>query len=152
MEPVPPPDPAMTDLTTKRGNPLFHHEGYLYTKDKVSKGDPSVIFWRCIKKNQCKGRICTRDGVFEALRCDHTHNPSAAETDARKVAHVVRSKALTTQETPSAIVNSVLSGVRNGSFVVIANAPAMKRSILRQRQSSNLKCLNLTSSSELQIP
>ena len=54
-------------LTTKRGRPIFSYEGHLYTKDKESKQDPSLTFWRCIKKDECKGRLVTRDGVFDAI-------------------------------------------------------------------------------------
>ena len=73
-------NPDAAALTTKRGRPMFHYEGHLYTKDKASKQDPSLTFWRCIKKDECKGRLVTQDGVFNAIKCGHTHDPSAAET------------------------------------------------------------------------
>ena len=70
--------PLLIDLLHE---PMFNYEGHLYTKDKASKQDPSLTFWRCIKKDECKGRLVTRDGVFDAIKCGHTHDPSAAETD-----------------------------------------------------------------------
>ena len=79
-------NPDAAALTTKRGRPLFHYEGHLYTKDKASKQDPSLTFWRCIKKDECKGWLVTQNGVFNAIKCGHTHDPSAAETGARRVA------------------------------------------------------------------
>ena len=42
-------------VSTERGKRKFTHDGFIYIRNKASKKDPSLIFWRC--ENECKVRI-----------------------------------------------------------------------------------------------
>ena len=44
-------------LESYRGKRKFTHDGFIYIRNKASKKDPSLIFWRCENKNECKVRI-----------------------------------------------------------------------------------------------
>ena len=65
-------------ILSKRDNPKFSHNGYLFVFDKRSKKDTSIKFWRCENKNECKARIHTKyDEVTKELN-HHSHGSSAA--------------------------------------------------------------------------
>ena len=49
-------------ILSKSGKEKFLHNGYIYVFDRCSSRDPSIKFWRCERKNACKGRIHTKDG------------------------------------------------------------------------------------------
>jgi len=52
---------------SKRDKPKLSHDGYLYVSDKCSKSNPSLLFWRCESKNECKGRVHTNNEVVKKV-------------------------------------------------------------------------------------
>jgi hypothetical protein len=69
----------MNQINSQREQKKFHHEGYLYVRDKAS-ADNTKIFWRCEKRwgtggiDRCPGRVWTNaaDDSYLSLRKPHT--------------------------------------------------------------------------------
>lgn len=59
-------------IVSKKGREKFVHNGYIYAFDRCSSRDPSIKFWRCERKNSCKGRIHTKDEVTNEIN-QHGH-------------------------------------------------------------------------------
>ena len=142
----------MSLLKTKRERPMFASQGYLYTKDKESKRDASLTFWRCVRKNECRGRITVRDGSVENLQCVHLHEPSPAAIDGTLVSNTVKRKAVETQESPSVIVNTSITDTPSGSLSSVSSTLGLKKIVLRKRSNIKKKTPNPSSLTELHLP
>ena len=100
---------------------MIINDGYAYTFDKPSKRQEGLSFWRCVRKQECRGRVSVLHGAVDSVKCEHSHDPSPSAIDGTLFANCVKRKASETQESPSVIVNSSLKDTPSGSLQALPN-------------------------------
>jgi len=90
---------------SKRDKPKFSHDVYLYVYDKCSKSDPSLLFWRCELKNECKERVHTENNVVVKKINELCHCASAVDLEVACIKTSLKCKAEETLEALSTTIN-----------------------------------------------
>ena len=73
-----------TEILSRQGKAKFAVDGNMFVFDRVSSCGTKK-FWRCERRNECKVRIHTRDGIVLKTIHEHTHDSSAAKVEAAAV-------------------------------------------------------------------
>ena len=123
-------------ILSKRDNPKFSHNGYLYVFDKRSKKDTSIKFWRCENKNECKARIHTKNDEVTKELNHHSHGSSAASVEVAEIKTSIKRRAGESQEQPSTIINFCTENVSQDTQGALPKLDAMKQ-IVREKKKQN---------------
>ena len=99
------------NILSKKSKPKFSHDGNIFVFDKCSRTDPSLKFWRCELKNECKGRIHTKNQEVVKLVNEHSHGASSVSVEVAKIKTSVKRKAEETLEVPSSIINVCIAKI-----------------------------------------
>jgi len=98
----------MDENLSKREKPKFSQDGYLYVCDKCSRSGQSLLFWRCELKNECKGRVHTKNNEAAKKVNEHCHCASAVDVGVACIKTCLKRKAEGTPEAPSTIINGCI--------------------------------------------
>lgn len=140
------------EILSKREKPKFSQDGYLYVFDKFSKKDPTLMFWRCELKNECKGRIHTMNNEVVKVVNEHSHGPSAVGVEVAAIKTNVKRKAEETLEVPSTVVNGCIDEISQAAQASLPNSEALKKLVRRKRNLIKSAPPNPTNARELVIP
>lgn len=81
-----------TVFTTEKGKDGLSYNDYCYRLDKT--GVDGTLYWRCIDKKSCKGRIATDPRYrHPTVRNDHDHPPVPTKSKIREVRTNLRNRA-----------------------------------------------------------
>jgi len=113
---------------SKRDKPKFSDDVYLYVYDKCSKSDPSLWFWRCELKNECKGRVHTKNKQVVKEVNEHCHCASAVGIEVACIKTSLKRKAEETLEAPPTTIYGYIENCYQASQGSLPNSHALKTS------------------------
>lgn len=123
----------MATIVSKRQKEKFTSDGFIYIFDRMSACG-SKIFWRCERKDYCKARIHTQNGIVVKTINKHLHDSSAAKVEVDLA--VTRMKRRIEEETPertSQVIDACLDGISEGALGAMPNQGALRKIIQRRR-------------------
>ena len=129
---------AFEIISTKRGGKKILHGGFDYIKKKkISDGREK---FECSKRqrNGCYASLILSGGKIEIVKSEHTHEADATYIEALKVRDEIRQKALSTNDAPHVILQSVSKKLDVQIAGKIPNSDNMKRKIRDKRQKLNI--------------
>ena len=139
-------------ILSKKNNPKFSHNGYLFVFDKHSKRDSVIKFWRCENKNECKARIHTSNNEVIKEKNEHSHGASAASVEVAAIKTSVKRRAEECQDQPSAVINSCTENISQAAQGALPSADLMRQMVKRRRKQLDLAPPNPVHICELVIP
>ena len=139
-------------ILSKKGRDKFVHNDYIYVFDRCRSGDPSIKFWRCERKNSCKGRIHTKDGEVINEINQHGHGSSAASVEAAHVKCAIKHRATETLENTSTVINQCLTEVSQAAHGVLPRMDSLKKTVRRTRNEAQQAPCNPVNLFDLEIP
>lgn len=132
------------EIISQKGKRKFAHDGYLYVFGERSKKDPELLFWRCERKQFCKGRIHTKDGKVMKIIGLHTHDPSALKVEVAQVKTDLKRKA----ENRSWVTNSLVKTSTEEAPLEVQHAlpqaASMKATVRRVRKKMSPSLLAIS--------
>ena len=140
------------NILSKKSKPKFSHDGYIYVFDKCSKTNPSLKFWRCELKNECKDRIHTKNQEVVKLVNEHSHGASSVSVEVAKIKTSIKRKAEETLEMPSSVINVCIANSSQAALAALPTSDAMKKIVLRKRNQLYSVPPSPHSARELVIP
>ena len=95
---------------TKRDAPKLLHGGFSYSTDKTVNDQ---IYWRCEKRDHCRGRMITNFCCTEIKKMpyNHSHPPDAIRTVAIKTVAAIKERASTSEEPTRSVINNCILDV-----------------------------------------
>lgn len=141
-------------VVSSRGREKLTFDGYLYIYDRHSVCG-TKIFWRCERKDECKARIHTRDGIILKTINNHSHDSSAAKIEAAKVITLIKQRAEATLEATSQVLTECVTAgsvISCGAQAALPRQEALKKMIRRKRNEISAVPPSPLSLEHLEIP
>lgn len=124
----------MQIIKSRLGKDKVVHRGHVYVRDKCSKANPDVIFWRCDRKLTCRARLHSNRGDVIKLLNPHTHPPDLIGTEALAVVSRLRHHAhLQRHVPPLDLVGLMTRGLRTEVRAAMPPVRALVLMVRRQR-------------------
>ncbi|XP_078526625.1 uncharacterized protein LOC144799241 [Lissotriton helveticus] len=142
--------PTAKYISSRKGNQLLNHAGYIYCKDRLSN---PRIHWRCVQYHttRCSGRAVTVNDII-VRTTDHNHSASAMEVDIRETVNEMKAIASTSNESTGSILRQVAQHVPTHVASNIPTIHNLRRIIQRQKQASNTQVNTPHTFSDINIP
>lgn len=127
-----------TIFKTEKGKEGLSYDGFCYRLDKVA-ADGSTMYWRCIDKKSCKGRIATdARRRHPTVRNTHDHPPVAPKVKVREVRTELRNRAATETLPLHAIYRSEIQSLANfpAAAAMMPSFASVSSSMKRDRHAA----------------
>ncbi|KAG0440365.1 hypothetical protein DMUE_1801 [Dictyocoela muelleri] len=125
-------------IKSKKGQKKLLHEGFAYTKHKISN---NTTYWRCGNR-KCKGFIMTKSENSVVISNEHDiHEKDYDKTEAHYIKHLIKERAINANEKPRDIIDAEL---KIGSQLLLKNLPQLKNirdGITRIRKNNNIEII-----------
>ena len=121
-----------TTYPTTRGGLKLSFKGYRYCKDRKTS---EKIYWRC-EDRTCFGRAVSQLDLTILRLKEHDHLPEAGETQVQVAVSKMKTKAKTSTEPTSAIVNQEISQLNIAFRPYLQKESVIKRGIQRSRRQN----------------
>jgi len=113
---------------SKRKKTKFSHDGHLYVYDKCSKSDLSLLLWKCELKNECKGRVHTKNNELVKKVNEHCYGASAVDVEVACIKTSLKRKSKETLEVSSTIINGCIENSSQAVEGSLPNSHTLKKS------------------------
>ena len=125
---------------TKRDAPKLLYEGCSYVLDKIAL-DQTQKYWRCEKRDQCRGRMTTNMDctAINKMPSKHSHPPNPARVAAVKTVAAIRDRASTSEETTSSVINNCTQNLSLAAAAAVPRRDHLARMVRRKRQAQDSK-------------
>ena len=117
-----------------RRAPKFHHEGYLYRKEKTTES--GTTYWECDRRRdqRCKARLHTIDGAVVKEVGTHTcKSPSSAQVEAAAAVCGIKTQCMESMEITRTVIAKNVACLSQAASTVIPSVKSLKRTVQRER-------------------
>lgn len=121
-----------TAIESKRGRRKLTHEGHIYIFDKGS-ADGQTEFWRCERKDTCKGRVHVREARVCKIVNGHSHDTCAAKIEADTAITSMKRRAEETVECTVQVINECSHNLSEAAQGQMPKYTAASKMIRRRR-------------------